>query len=166
MKLEGFEICREKDGFPSRKPFSDVLYLWGKKFAEKSLQGSLSYRYGLGFVVTSADSNLKDLSEKDLVFVKTCDRVSKKITVCGEGKLPESAFIHAIVFEDRSGAIFSFFASSEEFLSSFKAQKIPVIENSEDLEPKLGLGNLFILKGQGALSFGCTADDAGLQFSL
>lgn len=179
MNEQSQQICRDDDPFPIKQSFADSLFSWGKKFSEAAsslksmdpLIGSLSYRYGLGFVITSAKAHFKKLTQSHLICVEKQDSSLDRMIIRGKGDLPEENFLHATVYQNRSGAIFSFFFSYKKKILLPSSFNLPVIENLDQppselvkkLERKLGQGNTIILHHCGILSFGCTADDAGEQ---
>ena len=137
MNGQSQQICRDDDSFPIKQSFADSLFSWGKKFSEAAsslksmdpLLGSLSYRYGLGFVMTSAKAHFKKLTQSHLIYVEKQDSSLDRMIIRGKGDLPEENCLHATVYQNRSGAIFSFFLSYKENFSPPSSFNLPVIEN-------------------------------------
>ena len=175
-----FDIKRNGGSFPIKRNFDDELFAWGKKLGERGLLssvqdgpgGSLSYRYALGFVITARDADLAKLTRKDLIFVEQWDAAARQLLLRGEGKPPVESFLHAAVYQNRSGAIFAFFATAPKILKMASQSGLPCLAAApfEDpaslmgsVEEGLGAGNIMVVPNRGALSFGCTAEDAGEQ---
>ncbi len=168
--MKHLKFQRRTPDFLVKHSFSSILFEWGKAFCEKGLinqikGGSLSYRHGLGFVITARDSNLGKLDEKDLIFVEEWDFSSNRFIIRGNADLPAESIFHAIVYQNRSGAIFSFFIKPFQILEMVERLGLSPSKTSElsEIEEKLSHGNIIAIQDQGILSFGCTAEDAGSQ---
>ncbi len=175
----GIHFKRSEKSFLPKRNFTDALIAWGKSFCayglasltDGSLKGSLSFRYGLGFVITTKNVDLKNIKDTDLIYVESWDHASSTLTYRGNQSPPEESFLHAMIYQNRSSAIFTFFLHPLPHLHFIKDSCLPIIhddllENTpafiSEIEKAIGQGNQ-ILIDHGILSFGCTADDAGKQ---
>ncbi len=169
-----FKIERKGDTFPIKQNFLDALIRWGKELHRSrvvSVQGgSLSYRYGLGFVVTAAEADLTHLTPADLVLVEEWNAVDSRVVIRGSKEPAHQSFLHGIVYQNRSAAIFTFFVDALLTVKSMKELGLPATDGEypnpfaikmDDVERKLGQGNILVVQNQGILSWGCTAEDAG-----
>jgi len=165
-----FEIKRQTGPFPVKRRFADALAEWGRLLGCNGgalmVPGSLSYRHGLGFVITREGADSNDLHDSDLLFVKSWNHQAGELTIYGDGDPPPETLWHAAVYQSRSGAIFVFFARSDRAaeLAGRMALRVVTVTGGRDLDAvqaALGTGNILAIEGSGILSFGCTAEDAG-----
>lgn len=171
-----FQIEKAADRFSIKRNFADELFRWGKVLCENRViagrEGSLSYRHGLGFVVTVQGADLAQLGDADLVLVDGWNAEKERLTVRGCGELSITGFLHALVYQNRSAAIFTFLADAPGIAKSAAGRHLPrtdyavtddIRRLADDMESKLGLGNVLLIRKGGVLSFGCTSEDAGGQ---
>jgi hypothetical protein len=166
--------------FPIRRPFADALFDWGRRLAERrlmgshgdKLRGSLSYRFGLGFVMTSSQAPIERLSDCDLQFIQTMSPQDGRAGTQAESALTEIQLCHALTYRSRGGVIFVFHAIDPRLEKAALEKGAPFLDaklsdKRDDFrmkfEEQLGKGNLVVLKGRGVISLGCTADDTGEQ---
>jgi len=171
-------VTRLEKNLPIKRNFADALFDWAGKFARAGLMahdptgwtGNLSYRHALGFVITGRQANSKKLTDHDLIFVEKWDFETGRLTVRGEGDPPDTSFLHALIYQNRSGAIFAFHVCHPEMEKAALRLGLPTINDDvfaddctlmRQFESKLGMGNLIVVRGLGIFSFGCTAEDAG-----
>ncbi len=172
------QVTRFEKSFPIKRNFADALFDWAGKFARTGLiahdptgwTGSLSYRHALGFVITGQPANSEKLTDRDLIFVEKWDFETGRLTVRGEGDPPDTSFLHALIYQNRSGAIFAFHVCNPEMEKAAVRLGLPAIDGDfsagdptlmRQFEGKLGMGNLIVIRGLGIFSFGCTPEDAG-----
>lgn len=169
---DSFQLKNMGEVFPIKPGFAESIFDWGKRIAQitdLSTESSLSYRHGLGFVVTRDGADLSKLTGEDLVLVEHCDWATHQLVYRGKYRPPAESFLHAVVYGDRSGAVFAFLAQAPENFQMEKSgmtqilhdSSQPMIALSRDVEKLLGAGNLFLIDDSSVLSFGCTAEDAG-----
>ena len=138
----------------------------GKDF---SIQAS--YRHGLGFMITRQGADSLHPADRDFLNVESGSWENGHMAGSGEGVPPVEGLLHGLVYQVRSSAIFCFTVTGKEGVSSVRKSDIPRIPWEKDLsraamvelEQRLGEANCFAVGGNGILSFGCTAEDAGQQ---
>jgi hypothetical protein len=151
--------------FPLTQSYADALRDLGSHLAHQGwIGGSVSYRYALGFVMDSCSENLAKISDAHFVFVESWDWATSNVRYRGSKMPSTEAFLHAGIYENRSGVIFA--VCVEGSLSAPSSQSLPVIHLKEnplelkaELENQLGKGNLFRVEGIGYLALGCTVED-------
>jgi len=172
-----FEIEKAAEVFPIKQNFADTVFEWGRELDRQGIVsgqegGSLSYRHGLGFVITARDANLHTLVAIDLVFVERWDFSSGRVTIRGRQEPPPESLLHAVIYQNRGGAIFTVFTRSRAVLKAAGELGLPVTDHPQaldtpalasEVEGKLGRGNMVIVRNEGVLSFGCTVEDASRQ---
>ncbi|MDD2709894.1 MAG: class II aldolase/adducin family protein [Verrucomicrobiae bacterium] len=163
-----------------KEPFASTLFTWCRRLADLNLlgptpngfKGSLSYRHGLGFVITSQQTSLKQPSSRDLVFVDAWNVNTGRIQAHGAGELTTTCLYHAMAYQNRAGAIFAIHAFNPGLEKTARQMGLPETDGRfspgdsravDTMTADLGKGNLLIMRDDGILSIGCTADDAAVQ---
>lgn len=164
----------ENQKFAIKDSFLEQLREWGTFLTPFASEGAdslcLSYRYAQGYIVSKEGAFCSDLKKADLLFVESWEFLNAESPVYGSGRLSKTGLIHAPVFKNRSGAIFSFYlqpkdiSSLENDASLKKVKGHAGVEILAALEAAIGQANVFYLADlKAVLGFGCTSNDAGKE---
>ncbi len=155
---------RKQASFPVKADFLEELQRLARMLKERGIEPvSLSYRYGLGFATTRQGTDLKRLSEKDLLWIEQINFDAGTFILSGMGEPQRSAFLHAAVFRHRSAAIFAVTVRVNG--GDISRPKVSSSETAwlDQVRVALNSGNAFTVDDTEVLSFGCTVDDAAAE---
>jgi len=166
-------------------PIQNELIAWGKKLSKLgciptyphpenpriiSSAGNLSARIGDRFIITSAGSNLGELTQADFTEIIHVDVHTKVIKAIGVAQPSSETMLHNSIYQKREDVQVIFHGHNQTLLtrcsqmgliSTKKWYPYGTRELMESVCNVLGKNNIIIMKDHGFLSFGKTCQQAG-----
>lgn len=148
---------------------------WCRRFSDLMLvaaeAGNLSFRVGVGFVITPMDKSKADILPEDLVEVVDCDIEKWEVTVRGTFEPSSESMLHWLVYKSRSdvNAVFHLhdfdvLEKRDELRLKSTAKAMPYGTVGLAIEVLSALGkneNYILIMNHGTLSVGPSMDAAG-----
>ena len=187
--MEHYQGIKFKVQFLEKKildfPVQNELIAWGKKLSELgciptyphpehpriiSSSGNLSARINDKFIITSAGSNLGELTQADFAEIIHVDVHAEVIEAIGVAQPSSETMLHNSIYQKREEVQVIFHGHNQALLT--RCSQIGLIstkkwypygtrELMESVCEVLGKNNIIIMKDHGFLSFGKTCQQAG-----
>ena len=158
---------------PQNKKIEELKY-WCKRFSKLGLApkvgegsaGNLSFRISNGFIITTSNSDLGNISDNNFTEVIDVDFKNKIIKVAGK-KIPSSeSMLHYVIYKNRPDINAIFHGHSQELLNSNiisteQEKSYGTKGLVEEVLKVLDDNKVIIIKNHGFLSLGNTMNQAG-----